>query len=153
MTTTTDAMLEVERATTIGAPLADVFAFYSDPENHCEIWPNLRSVTDVQRDGDHPTTWKWSYSLAGFAKPFHGTSVVKTFVPNSHIVVETEGGIDSTHEIEYRATSETETEVKETIRYHIPPAARLARGVIRRLNVIELKNKHENLKVRLEHGD
>jgi uncharacterized membrane protein len=152
MTTQTQDRIALERTTLINAPVAKVFAYYSDPSNLPEIWPSMLEVKDVERDEQgHAKRFSFVYKMAGMR--FSGSSDILHFTPNERFVTETKGSVESTFDTRFKDLGD-QTEVHETAHYRIPIPliGKVAEPFLRRLNENELAVMHNNLKAKMETG-
>jgi uncharacterized membrane protein len=146
----TQTQTTINKTTLINAPLEEVFAYYSDPNNAPEIWPSLVEVKDVSLDDKgHPKTFKWVYKMAGMR--FEGSSEYLEYIPNKRVVIQAKSGIHATNTIDF-AVVEGKTQVKEQMDYSIPIPllGKVAEKFLIKLNENEMTTIHNNLKARME---
>ena len=143
-------MIKIERTTVIDAPVEKVFAYITNPVHLPEIWPCLVKVNDVhQMPEGTGTTYKWIYKMAGTY--FEGIAKIIEHIPNQHLVVEDEGGINA---IRTTTLQPVGAGTKYTLRveYAVPPSllGNLNGGFIQRLNECETDVVLANLKAKME---
>lgn len=146
---TQDRRPSVKLTTEIAAPVEKVFAFYSDPANSPQVWPSLVDVRNVSYEGGRPTTYEWTYKMAGVR--FDGTGIITAYEPNRLVTLETTGGIKSRQHMTYEQRGDV-TVLQEEVEYEvpIPLLGRLAERVLLRMNERELQTLHANIKELME---
>ena len=139
----------LKRSVEIDAPIDEVFAYYTEPNNMPEYWPSVVEVRDVQRDGDRPAKFAWTYKMAGVN--FDGETRFTEYEPNRRVVMESSGGIKSTNVIEFSSDG-NQTRIDEELSYEIPVplVGRFAEGFLLKLNANEFATIHGNVKARME---
>jgi uncharacterized membrane protein len=150
MIMTTQTQTTINKTVLINAPLEQVFAYYSDPNNGPEIWPSLVEVKEVVRDeSGHPKTLRWTYKMAGMR--FEGSSEYLEFVPNERYVLRSKGGIQSTSTVTFTRV-DAQTQVSEEMVYSIPIPllGKVAERFLIKMNENEMTIKYNNLKARME---
>jgi uncharacterized protein YndB with AHSA1/START domain len=133
----------------IKAPVADVFAFVTNPNNLPEVWPSLVEVTNAQHRPDGSHSFDFTYKMAGIR--LHGHSATEKVEKNARVTTRTTGGIPSTFDYVYEAVGKN-TRLTLTVDYTIPGAVlgKLADPIVHRLNEHEADVFLQNLKTRLE---
>lgn len=144
-------MIKVRKSILIHAPVERVFDYLDKPEHLPEIWPSMVRVENVERMGDRPLGYDWTYKMAGMH--FHGHSEIIAHKKNTRIVSKNEKGIPSTFTWTFVA-EDGGTRFMVDVDYTIPSPllAKLADGLVKRLNEREADVFLENLKTRVEHG-
>ncbi len=143
-------MPQIRKSIEINAPVSEVFAYLSNPENLPEIWPSLIEVSNIKTAPDGKKTYDWVYKMAGMR--FRGHTEL-TFDPNRSISVKNEGDFKSTFRWRFEGRDDSTTFESE-VDYEMPHRliARLAAPFIHKLNDREADTFGANLKGRLEEG-
>ena len=133
----------------IKAPVGDVFAFVTNPNNLPEIWPSLVEVTNAQHKPDGSHSFDFTYKMAGIR--LHGHSTTERAEKNARVTMKNTGGIPSTFDYVYEAVGK-HTRLTLTVEYTIPGAvlSKLADPIVHRLNEHEADVFLQNLKSRME---
>ncbi len=126
-------MPNVEKETTVEAPIEEVFHYISEPLNLPEFWPSLMEIKDVQSLPNGGYSARWVYKMVGMR--FESEREYTEIVPNQWFVIKTKGGIRSTITWTFRS-KEDMTRVTLTIEYKvpIPLLGKLAEAIIVRMN-------------------
>ena len=142
-------MAKLVKRITIQAPVEQVFAYISEPDNQVEIWPSIVEVSDVRRTPDGGYTHGWVYKMAGIR--LTGSTRTLEFVPNQRFVEETRGGLESvlTWTFEPEGAGCKLTVVTE-YKVPIPVLGRMAEAIIVKMNDHEGDMVLANLKARME---
>lgn len=142
-------MAKIEKSIFINAPVGEVFAFMSNPENLPIIWPSLQEVKNVQPLSNDGYSYDWTYKMAGMR--IEGHAEWTEFVKNQRIVDKNEGGIPSTFVWTYQPESNG-TRVAVSVDYTIPGVVlgKLTEPIIHKMNEQEAETVLANLKARME---
>jgi uncharacterized membrane protein len=142
-------MQTVEKSILINVPVESVFAYWSQPTNHPEVWPSLVEVKDVQPLPDGGLTYQWVYKMAGVR--LEGSTETVESVLDERIVLLSKGGIDSKLTYSFQP-EDGGTRMSVLVEYTVPVPVlgRLAERVIVKLNEHEAEVTLANLKARLE---
>lgn len=143
---------KISKSIEINAPVQNVFAFLSDPNNLPEVWPAMVEVSNVQRTADGGHSFDFVYKMAGVR--FNGRSETSGVELNKRVLAKTEGGIPSTFEYLYKSTSGGGTNLTINTDYTIPGQllSKLADPLIHRINEHEADLLLKNVKARMELG-
>ncbi|MGZ3439508.1 MAG: SRPBCC family protein [Polyangia bacterium] len=141
----------MRKSIVINAPVSEVFAYLTHPQNLPEIWPSLVEVSNVQANPRGGYNYDWIYKMAGMR--FHGHSEVIEFQPNRLSVVKNEKGIRSTFHWSFQGQDDTTLFTSE-VDYDVPGSlfAKLAAPFIHKVNEREADIFMANLKARMEEG-
>ena len=140
-------MAKVEKEVIIDAPLEKIFSYISEPSNWLEFWPSLMEIEVIQSSSEGGYRARWVYKMAGIR--LEGIGEYTQIVPNQWLVIETEGGINSTITWTFRSRVD-ETRVTLTVEYKvpIPLLGKLAEAIIVKMNDQEGDLMMANLQAR-----
>jgi uncharacterized membrane protein len=147
---TTQVEKGIKKSVLIDAPIEEVFAYYSEPENVPEVWPSLLEVRDVERTPEGwAKTFRWVYKMAGMR--LDGSSETTKYEANRRTLVVSKGGIESSIETIYEDQG-GKTLVSEHTQYRvpIPLLGKVAGRFLEKSNENEVETIHANLKARME---
>lgn len=142
-------MPKLRKSIEIHAPVREVFAFLTAPEQLPKIWPSMIDVNNIVYRPEGGARFVWTYKMAGVR--FNGESETLEFVPNRLWVTRSETGIPSTFRWTF-AERDFGCEVTVECDYEIPGLilGKLAKPLIRRLNEHEAEIVLRNLKEEME---
>lgn len=144
--------IKVEKSITIAAPIEEVFAYTTKPENLPDYWVGMRAVSDVKHLPSGGYSAKTSLRIAGL--PFEGSFEYTEFVPNQRATIR---GISPYGDMTMHITLAPlagQTRITYVIDY-LNTGGRLARlgeAFITEMRGHELDLSLEYLKLRLEVG-
>ncbi|MBC7172198.1 MAG: SRPBCC family protein [Polyangiaceae bacterium] len=146
------SMAKISRATEIDAPVEEVYAFMTNPENLPEIWPSMVEVSNVQRSDDGGHSFDWVYKMAGIR--FEGHADTTEVEKNRRVVTKNATGIPSTFVYGYEGVGK-KTRFKMEVDYTMPSKllSKVADPFLRKLNEHEADAIISNLKARMELGE
>ena len=142
-------MLKLRKTVAINAPVSEVFAYLSEPENLLEIWPSMQEIKNVKAEKNGGYEFDWVYKMAGVR--FHGHSETVALEPNHLIVRKNERGIPSTFRWTFEDHGDTTVFTSE-VDYEMPGGllGKLAQPFVRGVNEREADLFDANLKARCE---
>jgi hypothetical protein len=144
-------MRELNLNVEINAPVEKVFDYVADTPKLSEIWPNLVSVRNWQRDENGLASFDYSYRMAGFNFSGHNRDIV--YEKNKRVVTQSEGGIQSTISWEFELLDEgTRVNVSATYSAEIPIVGKVIENRLYAINEIEIETLLKNLKSKMENG-
>ncbi len=144
-------MATIRKSVSIKAPLDQVYAYMTNPENLPEIWPSMVEVSHVKTAPDGSHSFDWVYKMAGIR--FKGHSDTVEVEKNKHVRLKTEKGIPNTFNWTYSGENGG-TRLNVAIEYAMPQSLlkKLTEPFVQRLNEREAETLLENLKTRMELG-
>lgn len=142
-------MKKIEKSVLIDAPVDQVFAFVTDPNNLPSIWPSMVEVKNVKTDAAGAHSFDFTYKMAGLH--FQGHADTLEAEKNRHVVTKSVGGIPSTFDWLY-TSKDGKTELKVRTEYELPKnvLAKLAEPIVHHLNEREAETMLHNLKAVME---
>jgi carbon monoxide dehydrogenase subunit G len=142
-------MIEVSDSVDIDAPVADVFAFMDDPENHVTVTPSLAGVGNVERLSNGGKRLDYEFRMAGVSLSGELEEVERA--ENEGILFEMRGQLSGEIELTFE-TVDGGTRLTYTGRYDLPGRVleRVARPFVRRYNERELSTTLGNVKTHVE---
>lgn len=144
-------MAMISKSIDIDAPVEQVFAFLTNPENLPEIWPSMVEVSNATHSPDGTHSFDFVYKMAGIRIHAHADSTEAE--KNRRVVSKTGKGITSRFEYLYEKVG-AKTRLTINADYTLPSQilTKLAEPVLRRINENEADTLLSNLKARMELG-
>ena len=144
-------MVSVTSSVRVDAPVAEVFAYVDEPENHVEMTPSIAEVSNVEPLENGGKRLDYTYKMVGV--PLTGSLETVEYEPDERIVFEMDGDLSGTLTWEFEADGDA-TRVTYAAEYDLPG------GVVRavaepfavRYNERELRTTLANLRDRIELG-
>lgn len=139
----------VRKATSIEAPVAQVYSHVLHPENFPSYWPSMLEVANVKKQSNGGYSFDWVYKMAGVK--VHGHTDIPELTENQSIVAKSTTGIPSTFRWGFQGR-DGHTEVRLEVEYTPPNAVlgKIAAPILDRINEHEAEAVLKNLKAMLE---
>ncbi len=142
-------MRRIRKSIEIEAPVGEVFAYATTPQNLPEFWPSILEVSNVEQSPDGRYRFDWIYKLLGIRLRGHSETI--ELARDRLSVVRNETGIKSTLRYEYEPRG-ARTEVTVESEYELPGAVfgRLAAPLAHKMLEREAEQVLVNLKAQVE---
>jgi carbon monoxide dehydrogenase subunit G len=142
-------MVSVSESIHIDAPVAVVFDFLDDPQNHAEVTPSLAEVRDMEPLDNGGKRVEHTYTMAGVS--LDGRLVEEIHENGERMVFGMSGGISGQITIE-TVEADRGTELIYSATYELPGRvlSSVAEPFVRWYNERQLRRTIRNVKKRLE---
>jgi len=143
-------MAVVEKSTEINAPVEKVFSYLENSESNVEWLPGMMEVREINKtENNIGTHFRWTYKMAGLR--FEGETTVVEHIPNSKIVTQSKGGINSTWTFTFEQKGGgTKLTIKVDYTVPVPVLGKLAEALVLKQNNREADLALSNIKERME---
>jgi len=142
-------MVKIQRSIEIKAPLQEVYAYLSNPQNEPEWMAGMQEIHNLTGSGIG-THFDWTYKMGGLS--FKGESTRLEDDRERHFVAKTKGGVESTWTFNMERRSDEATVLKLEIEYAIPVPllGTLVEMILSKRNERDMDLSISNIKQRLE---
>lgn len=142
-------MIEVTDSAEIDAPVADVFAFMDDPENHVTVTPSLAAVENIERLPNGGKRLDHEFRMAGVSLSGELEEVERA--EDERMLFEMRGQLSGEIELGFEGVDGA-TRLTYTGRYEVPGRvlSAVARPFLVRYNERELSTTLANVRTHFE---
>ena len=142
-------MVEIHKSIEIKAPLKEVYAYLSNPNNQPEWMASMQEIHNLTGSGVG-THFEWTYKMGGIR--FRGESTRVEDDGEKHYVAKTKGGVESTWTFNLERRTDDVTVLHLDIEYSIPVPilGRLAEKLLSERNEHDTELSLLNIKERIE---